>query len=91
MPPMPRPATSAVTLTPRLSRMTIIAMANTATLTSTRMMRHRIAERRAAGSSPTRLRITPRMISRAQIATCSAAAMMKNMSARRASLVGGSA
>ena len=42
----------------------------------------------APGSSPTRLRITPTMISRAQIATWSEAAMMKKMSARWASLVG---
>ena len=38
MPPMPSPATRAVTLTPRLSRMTMIASANSATLTSTRII-----------------------------------------------------
>ena len=50
--------------------------------------RHRIAERRCARIVADPARITPMMISRAQIATWSAAAMMNNMSARRASLGG---
>ena len=49
MPPMPRPATRPVTLTPRLSRMRMIAIANSATVTSSRMMPS--AEPRPAASS----------------------------------------
>ncbi len=82
MPPMPRPATSAVTLTPRLSRMTMIAIANKATLTSTRMMAIALP-RRLARLVAGRGAITPRISSRAQIAPWSAKAMMKKMSTRR--------
>ena len=48
MPPMPRPATRPVTLTPRLSRMTMMAIANRATVTSRRMIADGDAERGSA-------------------------------------------
>jgi hypothetical protein len=75
MPPMPRPATRPVTLAPRLSRITIAAIANTAMETSSLMML--IALARSVGSpswSVVLSAIMPRISARAQIATCSAAA-----------------
>ena len=91
MPPMPSPATRPVTLTPRLSRMTIKATANKATLTNTRISAMALPSVELPSSSPTRLAMTPRMISRPQIAPCTAAAMTKKMSARRVGLGGASA
>ena len=81
-------ATSAVTLTPRLSRMTMIAIANKATLTSTRMTASALPTAVSLGSSPALRLITPRISSRAQIAPWSAKAMMNRMSSSRSMRAG---
>jgi hypothetical protein len=88
MPPMPSPATNAVTLTPRLSRMTMIASANKVTLTSTRMTATALPIAVSLGSSPALRVMTPRTSSRAQIAPCKAKATMKKMSISRSSRAG---
>ena len=71
--------------------MTMIAIANRATLTSTRMIAIALPSVVSPGCSPTRRPIAPMINSRAHTAAWSAAATMNRMWVARATLGGASA
>jgi hypothetical protein len=71
--------------------MTMIAIAKTATLTSTRMIETALPSVDSLASSLTRRLITPSTSSRAQTAPCSAKAMMNRPSQARPTRGGSSA
>ncbi len=87
IPPIPRPATSAVTLTPRLSRTTTIRDREQGNADQHSDDGNRVLLPERPAPSPRSCgSITPKIISRAQITPCRANAMVKAMSTSRSIL-----